>query len=231
MPQRPVWSPDGTRVLVGSSIKGNYDIVAIDVETRERDWLADSEHDEINAQWSPDGSMIAFVMNDEGNEVIHVRDLAAKRSWPVSQPQGISGNLGMRGKGADYRWTPEGIRIIYGYSGPAEAGSVWTAPVSGGGDPQLLYSSMPGEVDKSRLTSPRVATYTSFDGLAISGILYEPADAKRPGPAVVMPHGGPTGQSVNSWSPLIQHLVSLGYVVFVPEFPGQHRLRAGLPVA
>ncbi len=216
--QLPLWSPDGRRVLVASSIRGNYDIMAIDVVSRERTWLLQSPDDEMNARWSPDGERLAFVLNHDGNLVLHVRDLSTGNQWRVSHAEGVSGSLGMRGKGPDYRWTPDGQSIVYGYSGPCEAGSVWIVP-SIGGESRLLYSSMPEAVDKDALVAPTVERYESFDGRTISGFLYCPK-AGLPAPAIVMPHGGPTGQSTNGWSSLVQHLVRLGYVVFAPNFRG-----------
>lgn len=217
--QRPLWSPSGKRVLVGSSVSGNYDILSIDPQSFGRDAIADSERDEINGQWSPDGSRVAYVINEDGNLVIHVKDLASGRSWPASHRHGSSGVIGMRGKGGDYRWTPDGQSIVYGYSGAAEAGSVWQVCVDGG-DPICVYSSLPAAIDKSRLVSPQVVKFPSFDGLTISGLLYEASVDFAGGRGIVMPHGGPTGQSTNNWSALIQYLVSVGYTIFAPNFRG-----------
>src|SRR5581483_10321933 len=70
------------------------------------------------------------------------------------------------------------------------------------------------------LVSPEIVDFDSFDGLKIYGLLHKPRLIPKRQPAIIMPHGGPTGQSTNTWSPLLQHLVSLGYVVFQPNFRG-----------
>jgi dipeptidyl aminopeptidase/acylaminoacyl peptidase len=217
--QQPKWSPDGRRVLVASSVPGNYDIMAIDVHTLARQWIATSRWDESNAQWSPDGQRIAYVVNEDGNLVIYVKDLTNDRSWPVSPHEGVSGAIGMRGKGGDYRWTPDGANIVYSYLGPTEAGSIWIVSAAGG-EPRCLYSSLPSTIDREQLAKPSLVHYPSFDGLQISALLYRPHDAHGPGPAIVVPHGGPTGQSLNTWNPLAQYLVSRGYSVLEPNFRG-----------
>lgn len=217
--QRPYWSPEGDSILVGSSVRGNYDIMSIDVGSLQRGWLADSPMDETNGQWSPDGTRLAYVVNRAGNLMICVRDLRSGRTWPVSHQEGSSGVIGMRGKGADYRWMPDGESIVYGYYGAREAGSIWLVSVETG-ETRLLYSSMPAEVNRDLLRAPTLVTYPSFDGTPISGLLFQPEHPSGIGPAIVFPHGGPTGQSTNVWSPLIQYLVSLGYVVFEPNYRG-----------
>jgi len=217
--QRPHWSRDGSRILVGSSVRGNYDITAIDVRSLAQEWLVDSHWDEINGQWSPDGTKLAFVSNEDGNLILKVKDFSSGDTRSVSQTSGCSGVIGMRGKGEDYRWTPDGASIVYGHRSSVEPGSVWITRADVG-EPRCLYSSMPDGLDRSGLTSPKVATYTSFDGTKIAGLLHRQEGRPAGGPGIMMPHGGPTGQSTNTWSPLIQRLASLGYVVFEPNFRG-----------
>ena len=217
--QYPRWSPDGRRVLVASSVPGNYDIMAVDVEMLEREWIATSTWDEMNAQWSPDGSRVSHVLNEDGNLVIRVKDLASGRDWAVSQREGVSGYRAMRGHYGDYRWTPDGANIVYSHAGPTEAGSIWIVSAEGD-DPRCLYSLMPGGIKREDLVRPSLIHYASFDGRQISGLLYMPRDAEGKVPALVMPHGGPTGQSMNNFYPIVQYLVSRGYAVLAPNVRG-----------
>jgi dipeptidyl aminopeptidase/acylaminoacyl peptidase len=217
--QRPTWSRDGSSILLSSSTSGFYNISAIDVESLAQTPLVDMPHDVVNAQRSPDGGRLAYVVNQDGNLIIYVKELDSGNCRAISQADGSSGALGMRGKGADYRWSPDSKSILYGHMSPVEPGSVWATSIRDG-EPRLLYSSLPEGLDKSRLVPPTIVRYQSFDGVAISGLLFQPRGRERIGPAVIMPHGGPTGQATNVWSPLIQHLVSLGYVVFEPNFRG-----------
>ena len=61
-----------------------------------------------------------------------------------------------------------------------------------------------------------VVRFSSYDGVEIPGILYQPknASAANPVPALVWVHGGPGGQSRKGYSAAIQHLVNHGYAVY-----------------
>jgi dipeptidyl aminopeptidase/acylaminoacyl peptidase len=217
--QLPHGSPDGRRVLVASSVNGNYDIMAIDTESLESNWVVCSEKDESNAQWSPDGSEIAYVVNDRGNLVIRVKNLASGYTRRMSPADGLSGVIGMRGKGGDFRWTAGGEGIVFSYAGPKDPGSIWLAP-SSRGQARCLYRSLPETVDASTLVAPEIVEYPARDGLSISAFLYRPRVRSERSAGIVLPHGGPTGQSQNGWSSLIQVLVANGYVVMEPNFRG-----------
>jgi dipeptidyl aminopeptidase/acylaminoacyl peptidase len=77
-----------------------------------------------------------------------------------------------------------------------------------------LASLEPGVLPKSR-----IVTYEGFDGTLISAIVTMPFNLHRDGsnPAVVLPHGGPTGQAADVFNPLATALASRGYVVIQPN--------------
>ena len=72
------------------------------------------------------------------------------------------------------------------------------------------------------LPSTQLVHYASFDGKIISAFLAMPFNLKRDGsnPLIVLPHGGPTGQVQDSFSPRIIALVSRGYTVIAPNVRG-----------
>ena len=61
--------------------------------------------------------------------------------------------------------------------------------------------------------------YKSYDGKMITAILRMPFNLKRDGsnPAIIAPHGGPTGQTVDSWTRGANMLASRGYIVLMPN--------------
>ncbi len=69
------------------------------------------------------------------------------------------------------------------------------------------------------LPKTRIVTYRSFDGTPVSAVVTMPFNLKRDGtnPAVVVPHGGPTGQALDSFSKTATALASRGYVVVQPN--------------
>ena len=68
----------------------------------------------------------------------------------------------------------------------------------------------------------QIVSYKSFDGKTISALLWVPFNLNRDGsnPALVLPHGGPTGQSQDYWSPRIAAFVSRGYICIAPNVRG-----------
>ena len=79
-----------------------------------------------------------------------------------------------------------------------------------------------GKIDRARLVQPEVVRWRSADGTTVPGLLYRPtgAAADTAAAAIVYVHGGPTGQTTNSWNPTIQYYVSRGYVVLAPNVRG-----------
>jgi len=73
-------------------------------------------------------------------------------------------------------------------------------------------------------TLPRsqVVTYKSFDRTLISAIVTMPFNLKRDGsnPAIVIPHGGPSGQAEDGFSRFATAFATRGYVVIQPNFRG-----------
>ncbi len=72
------------------------------------------------------------------------------------------------------------------------------------------------EIDPNELVEGTYEEFESFDGLRVPGILYRPrwASGTERVPAVVFVHGGPGGQSVLAYTPMIQLVVNHGFAVF-----------------
>ena len=72
--------------------------------------------------------------------------------------------------------------------------------------------------------------YKSFDGKIITAVLRMPFNLKRDGsnPAIIFPHGGPTGQTVDSWSRWSNALATRGYIVLMPNPRGSTGYARGL---
>jgi dipeptidyl aminopeptidase/acylaminoacyl peptidase len=64
--------------------------------------------------------------------------------------------------------------------------------------------------------------YKSFDGKMISAFLWMPFNLKRDGtnPSVVLPHGGPTGQTVDYFNREAAAFASRGYICIAPNVRG-----------
>ncbi len=66
---------------------------------------------------------------------------------------------------------------------------------------------------------PEEITYPGMDGIPIPALLFKP-HVQKPGPAVVLVHGGPDWFFEMTWYPLMIHMASRGWVVLVPNYRG-----------
>jgi dipeptidyl aminopeptidase/acylaminoacyl peptidase len=87
------------------------------------------------------------------------------------------------------------------------------------GRTRQLTRSLLKEFTGKEFVAPRIVRW-ECDGLTISGLLYVPPRKRKPLPAILYVHGGPTAQFQNAWAAPIQHLVSQGYVVLAPNYRG-----------
>ncbi len=105
------WSPDGKWVIFSSTVRGNWDILLmqmdasmVDANTNALRRLTDGEAREVGAAWSPDGSRILFWSWRTGNpEIFLVRadgsgmkQLTSNLAWDMFPA-----------------WSPDGRRIAF----------------------------------------------------------------------------------------------------------------------
>ncbi|MFD2429369.1 alpha/beta hydrolase family protein [Sphingobium scionense] len=117
--------------------------------------------------------------------------------------------------------SPDGRTLMVNHSGADSPANLYLYDLTAGTArpaTQLAIASLqPAALPKSD-----VVTYKSFDGTLISAIVTMPANLKRDGsnPAIVLPHGGPTGQAQDGYSRYATAFASRGYVVIQPNFRG-----------
>jgi dipeptidyl aminopeptidase/acylaminoacyl peptidase len=134
-----------------------------------------------------DGSRIAFVTNEAGVSVVHVRNSSLNQDMPLPKlPRGVVGGVRWHRNGRDLGFTVTNAR------GPGDAYSidVMTGKVE-------RWTNSETAVKTDGFPEAELVTWKSFDGKEISGFLYRPPAAKFPGkrPVLVVIHGGPEGQS------------------------------------
>lgn len=162
---------------------------------------------------SADGKMIAYVVNEAGFDRLRLLDVASGKVTKVdSLPAGDIGGLEI---------APWG-EIGFSLNSAKSATDVWSL------DPKTMQLSRwtrseTGGLDTEANVEPRIVTTKSFDGLEVSGLLYQPDPAKFPGkrPLIVNVHGGPEGQSTAGFMGRLNfYLNELGIGVFFPNVRG-----------
>ncbi len=212
------WSPDGRRLLISSNAKNGYTNVAIlDVSTRAVQWLTEDRWELSAGNWSPpDGRLVTWTSNVDGNADIFTHSIKTGKTNALPVRKGVNALAG-----AESAFSRDGRRLAYFHSGADSPGDLWVYDFATGKSQQVTFALVAG-VRAEDLVEPYLVHYPTFDGRKISAFLYVPYNLTKTNssPAIVYVHGGPTAQSVNSFSPGIQYLVNQGYVVIAPNYRG-----------
>lgn len=208
-------SPDGGTLLLTSNAKGGYDNVALyDLATRKLSWLTDTQWATNGITFEPDGKGVVYVKDADGRVSIRFLDLKTMHESERGIPKGLNYPLGMYP-----RFLPDGS-ILISHQDSSKTQEVYRL----GTDERLTQISHFANESLARSVLPKsqLVTYRSFDGMLISAFVWVPLNLKRDGTAaaVVMPHGGPTGQVVDSFNGRAELLASRGFVVIAPNVRG-----------
>lgn len=203
------WSSDGTRLAFTSSSTGLSSIFTYDLDTGELHQETSGPSEAAQPGWSPDGRWLAFTWNQDGNVRIGIKDSVKGTVRTVQVAPGVH-HLP--------RWTRDGRHLAFLYDGAGNPSDLWVMLLTTGRMRQLTHS-LPAQFTGKDFVAPRVVRW-QCDGLTISGLLYVPLRKRKPLPAILYVHGGPTAQFQNSWFAPVQHLVSQGYVVLAPNYRG-----------
>src|SRR5262249_31469 len=102
-------SPDGKQVLITSNAGNGYDNVGLlDIASKKIEWLREDKWEMNAGGFSPDGKVITWTANIDGETSIFFYDTAAKQAVPVPLPKGVN-FLG----GSDRPFTTDGARLLY----------------------------------------------------------------------------------------------------------------------
>jgi dipeptidyl aminopeptidase/acylaminoacyl peptidase len=208
-------SPDGKTLLIGSNEKDGYGNVALlDLATLQKKWITDTQWDAQPGSFSAAGDLFTWSLNADGRTSIHFTDAKTYKEVPRAIPEGLNYE-----NGDPTPFAPDG-RLLFVHQDSTHAPNFYVLGI-GGSPIQITHVESPG-LRKAVLPPTQLVHYASFDGKIISAFLAMPFNLKRDGsnPLIVLPHGGPTGQVVDSFSPRIIALVSRGYTVIAPNVRG-----------
>lgn len=102
----PSWSRDGSMIAYSSKVDGKWQIFTARADGGRPRRLTESETDDLYAQFSPDGTKIAFMANGTSGDtaVVRVVDIEGGQSVDLTPKPGYSG---------DPHWSPDGKEIVY----------------------------------------------------------------------------------------------------------------------
>lgn len=210
-------SPDGRTLLITSNQKnGANNVALLDVATKKVTWVTDTKWDAASGNFSPDGKSFTYLINEDGRTDIYLADTATMQASKIDFPVGLnyfSGN--------PTPFSNDGNRLLVAHESSTRPSDIWIYDLAGHSPKQLTYSAV-ASIEAIPMPSAQIVHYKTFDGKMISALLWTPFNLKRDGTnaAVVLPHGGPTGQMVDYWNPAVAALVSRGYLCIAPNVRG-----------
>jgi Tol biopolymer transport system component len=134
----PSWSPDGSKIAFNSerfdASKDDYadgeDIFTVNAKGGSIEFLTENDATNTNPRWSPNGSKIAFVSNNNSDNDVEIYEMDANGSNSTRLTNNSSSY-------DDHpSWSPDGTKIIF----EGENG-LYTVPSGGGGTAQKISNS------------------------------------------------------------------------------------------
>lgn len=127
----PRWSPDGSRIVYTSFLKGFADIYLINVQTGGRSIIARYPGINMAGGISPNGGEMLMVLSKDGNPEVYTKSFASGALTRLTRTP--------RAGEASPTWSPDGSQIAY-VSDPAGAGSPQIYVMDRGGNSRRLTS-------------------------------------------------------------------------------------------
>ncbi|MCX7886884.1 MAG: prolyl oligopeptidase family serine peptidase [Verrucomicrobiae bacterium] len=187
---QPRFGDGDSAVYVLSDDRSDFlTLTRLDLKTGRRELLASHvSWDVEDFEISPDGRIVAFVVNEDGFSRLRLLELATRRELTAPRiPSGIISNLAWHEKLLELGFTLESAESpgdAYSWNFQTAELIPWTGRVR-------------SSTQLQQFARPELVKLNSFDGLTISSIVYRPDARKFPGrrPVLIIIHGGPAAQS------------------------------------
>jgi len=210
-------SPDARTLLVTSNaIDGYQNVARIDVASRKMTWVTKLKWEAQAGDFSPDGDGFTYTVNEDGRTDTYRADRSGSHVERLKCPPGINAAIG-----TPTAYSPSGKLLLLSHQSSTQPADIWVYDVARRQLRQLTFSTLAG-LNPARLPASQLVHYRTFDGKTISAFMWMPFNLKRDGgnPGVVLPHGGPTGQTTDSFNKTAMALASRGYVCIAPNVRG-----------
>lgn len=210
-------SVDGRTLLVTSNAKAGFNNVALlDLASKKLTWMTDTRWEASSGSFAPQGSKFTFVINQDGRTDAYLADRHSGQAEKIPFPEGLT-----YFEGNPTPFSPDGSRILLAHQSSKRPSDLWVYDLATRKATQLTFSAIAG-LKPAILPQSEVVHYKSFDGKMISAFLWMPFNLKRDGtnPGVVLPHGGPTAQTMDHFNQEAAALASRGYICIAPNMRG-----------
>jgi dipeptidyl aminopeptidase/acylaminoacyl peptidase len=210
-------SPDGKTLLMTSNEAGGYRNVALlDIATGKRTWITHTKWEAASGDFSPTGKYLTYTLNADGQTDTYLVDLPSMHAEKVPVGAGLTDPAGNPNA-----FSPSGDRLLVAHQSSVTAVDLWVYDMASRKAERLSRSAI-ASLGSAPMPESQIVHYKAFDGKIISALLWVPFNLRRDAsnPALVLPHGGPTGQVQDTWNPRVAALVSRGYICIAPNVRG-----------
>ncbi|GAA0653007.1 S9 family peptidase [Brevundimonas lenta] len=175
--------------------------------------LIQADWDVSYVSYSPSGRYRVSALNADASTQLTILDQTTGQ--PVRLTGLPDGDIG------GVRFSADESRMAFTLASDTSPSDVFVADLSTGTARRLTTALNP-DISESDLVEATIVRYPGEGGVMVPAVLYRAknATAANPGPAVVLVHGGPGGQSRRGYSAMIQHLVNHGYTVLAANNRG-----------
>ena len=201
------FSPDSKKLIYGTDDGSEFSyLVEYDLASGERNKLLEKDWSISYAYFSHNGKYQVIGTNADAKTEVEITNLESGDlvDFPKFENGDINGvNISMNENWMIFNvGSSDSPTNLYVYNFETE-------------EVKQLTNTLNEEINGDDLVSAEVVRYKSFDGLEIPAIFYKPHQASETNkvPALVYVHGGPGGQTRQSYRAQIQYLVNHGYAV------------------
>src|ERR1700674_2235511 len=119
-------SPDGKTVLITSNAGDGYDNAGLlEIASKKIRWLTQDKWEISGESFSPDGKLLTYNANVDGNTDIYLYDVASGKAHALPLPKGVNFAAGRPSP-----FTRDKSRLLYYHTGPTAPGDLWVASLS-----------------------------------------------------------------------------------------------------
>jgi len=213
------WAADGSGFYLATDAGREFRGIAFyDLTSRSYEWVETPDADIEELSSSDDGRVLAWLVNEDGWDRLHLRDLVDDRDLP--DPDLLPGSRPhLTGFQPPVALSADGAHAAVILSGPRRPPDVWVVETDTG-HARAVTNSRLGGIGEDELVDAELISYPTFDDRDIPAWLYRPRDVNEKLPVVLSIHGGPEAQERAIYNPLYQYLLSRGIAVLATNIRG-----------